>query len=122
MWCFDWQVVFVFSTSYYMSISVYQLFYLSPYLPTMMQGDQRSKGLLEELLTLLGIVFCERHVAGVGQVDENAELRRAVIHALVPGPVSRSELVKKLRSIVDEASDIDAVLQQVATPRLSYIG
>ncbi|XP_071476314.1 E3 ubiquitin-protein ligase UBR2-like, partial [Diadema antillarum] len=68
----------------------------------------------EEFLGLLITILCERYVRGVGEVSDEARVRREVLHQLCINPMAHSELTKALPEDHCHETGMEAVINHVA--------
>lgn len=68
----------------------------------------------EELLGLLIVILCERFVKGVGNVTDEARVRREVLHQLCISPMSHSELTKALPEDHCHETGMEKVINDIA--------
>lgn len=70
-------------------------------------------GLVEELLFTL--IYCVGDVSNAVQMSMEEICRREIIHALAPGPISFTDLCKRVPERLIEEASFEHVLQEVAT-------
>ncbi|XP_030854338.1 E3 ubiquitin-protein ligase UBR2 isoform X2 [Strongylocentrotus purpuratus] len=68
----------------------------------------------EEFLGLLIVLFCERYVKGVGNVSDEARVRREVLHQLCISPMAHSELTRALPEDHCHETGMESVIHDIA--------
>ncbi len=71
--------------------------------------------LVEEFLALLITVVSERYVVGVGKVTEKDCVKKEIIQQLCIKPLSHSELSKALPETDNENTNVDAIIEEIAS-------
>lgn len=75
-------------------------------------GIRQTINMLDEMLELLIVVMGERHMPGVGRVNEKQRLRKELVQQLCIKPHSHSELSKSLTE--QQQSDAEEIIAVVA--------
>lgn len=71
--------------------------------------------LVEEFLALLITILSERYVVGVGKVSEKDCIKKEIIQQLCIKPMSHSELSKALPDTENHDTNIDSIIEEIAT-------
>eukprot|EP00048_Salpingoeca_helianthica_P017352 m.236811 g.236811 ORF g.236811 m.236811 type:complete len:1595 (-) comp20784_c0_seq1:67-4851(-) len=73
--------------------------------------------IIEDMMTAITLIFTERFSALTSAVPITTTIRRHIIHALLPGPLSHSDFRRHVRSTLREHPEFDDILRQVSNPR-----